>query len=372
MSGPTDGIGGAGANLPVLRGHNTALVLELLRQATVGDGPGVSRAELAERTGLTPQAVSKIVARLRADGLADEAGRTPSTGGKPRTLLRLVRTARYAVGVHLDRDELTTVLVDLAGEPVTARTVPFDLGAPPETLLSAVATRVRDVVAGVPAADVLGAGVAAPGPLDHARGVLHRVTGFPGWDGYPLRDALADRLSLPVVLDKDTNTAALAVQAARPDSTASFAYLHLATGLGAGLVLGGTLYRGARTGAGEFGHQTVELAGPLCGCGNRGCLEALCLVALRRRDAAGAARLLGVGAANLVALLDIDHVVLGGRAVLAAPDVYTRHVAATLALRAGHPVPVSVAPDAPDAPRLVAVGAARLALRGFARAGGQP
>ncbi len=379
--------GNSGANLPVLRGHNAALVLDLLRSATVGGGPGISRLELAERTGLTPQAVSKIVARLRAEGMAAEAGRGASTGGKPRTLLRLVPGARYAVGLHLDRDEMTAVLADLTGERVAARTAPFDLGADPAAVLDAVAARVRDLLAGADGGAVLGAGVAVPGPLDHRGGVLRRVTRFPQWDGFPLRDALADRLGLPVTVDKDTNAAALAVlgpPSVRPeadpsppatagcphpapaeaapqpaDPTGSFAYLHLGTGLGAGLVLDGAVYRGPRTGAGEFGHQVVQLDGPPCGCGKRGCLEALCLAALEREDARRAARLLGVGAANLVALLDIDRVVLGGRAVLAARQTFAAGVAAVLAEQCAHPVPVSVAPADRQT---VADGAARLVL----------
>ncbi|NEA07879.1 ROK family protein, partial [Streptomyces sp. SID10692] len=86
------------------------------------------------------------------------------------------------------------------------------------------------------------------------------VTGFPQWDGYPLREALAERTGLPVALDKDTNAAALALALAPGGAGGGdFAYLHLGTGLGAGLVLGGRVHRGARTGAGEFGHQTLQL-----------------------------------------------------------------------------------------------------------------
>ncbi|MEU1627295.1 ROK family transcriptional regulator [Streptomyces sp. NPDC020096] len=377
--------GNSGANLPVLRSHNAALVLDLLRSATVGGGEGISRLELAERTGLTPQAVSKIVARLRDEGMAAEAGRRASTGGKPRTLLRLVRTARYAVGLHLDRDEMAAVLADLAGERVAVRTAPFDLGAGPEAVLDAVAAQVRELLAGIDAQAVLGVGVAVPGPLDHQAGVLRRVTRFPRWDGFPLRAALADRLGMPVALDKDTNAAALAVLglaheegAPRPsdvsgpdqrtgadaspqpaDAGGSFAYLHLGTGLGAGLVLDGALYRGRRTGAGEFGHQIVQLDGPPCVCGKRGCLEALCLSALSRADTVEAARLLGVGAANLAALLDIDRVVLGGRSVLAARRTFADGVTAVLAQQSAHPIPVTVAPADRQT---VADGAARLIL----------
>ncbi|MFH8810681.1 ROK family protein [Streptomyces hygroscopicus] len=417
MNSTISGAAGPGANLSALRSHNAALVLRLLRDA--GED-GVSRLELADRTGLTPQAVSKITARLRAEGLAAEAGQRASTGGKPATALRLVPGARHAVGLHLDRDELTAVLVDLAGTPVAARTAPFDFGAGADQALAAATAEVRALLAdadgavgggpGAPAGGgfggavggalggaavggsdggvgdgfggavggglggaavggtggaavggLLGVGVAAPGPLDHGSGVLHRVTGFPQWDGFPLRAALAERLALPVVLDKDTNAAALGLTTA--GTAESSAYLHLGTGLGAGLVLGGGVYRGARTDAGEFGHQVIQLDGPPCGCGNHGCLEALCLAAVARGDRRDAARLLGVGAANLVRLLDIDRVLLGGRVVLADPEPYVRGVAAMLAedsARTSRPtVPVDIVERGG---RAVVEGAARLVL----------
>lgn len=350
----------SGANLPTLRSHNAALVLDLLRAS--GE-TGISRLELAERTGLTPQAVSKITARLRAEGLAAEAGRRASTGGKPRTVLRLVPDAGCAVGLHLDRDELTVVLVDLAGAVVESRTEPLDLGAPVDGVVARAVAAVA-AVRGEGERPVLGLGAAVPGPLDHRGGVLHRVTGFPQWDGYPLRDALRDGTGLPVVVDKDTNAAALGL-ALRAEGAGDFAYLHLGTGLGAGLVLGGALHRGARTGAGEFGHQTVQLDGPSCGCGGRGCIEALCLTAVDRGDLAEAARVLGTGAANLVGLLDIDRVVLGGRTVAADPGAYVRGVGAVIderARRSGVDVPVPVVVAAGDGERPVAEGAAQLVL----------
>ncbi|MEU5141022.1 ROK family transcriptional regulator [Streptomyces sp. NPDC021139] len=361
-----------GANLLAPRSHNAALVLDLLRTAGAG---GISRLELAERTGLTPQAVSKITARLREDGLAAEAGRRASTGGKPRTVLRLVPEAGHALGVHLDRDELRAVLVDLDGAVVGERRRALDLGAGAEAVVEGVARAAGELVSDAlrssdrALADVpglLGLGVALPGPLDHVRGVLHRVTGFPEWDGFPLRDALARRLGVPVVVDKDTNAAALglAVGGAGGDSR-SFAYLHLGTGLGAGLVIGGGVHRGARTGAGEFGHQVIQLDGPPCTCGARGCIEALCLGAVARGDLAEAARVLGAGVANLAGLLDIDLVLLGGRTVAAAPEAFVRGVGAVLDARARREggqdgaVPVRVAPGGT---RGVAEGAAQLLL----------
>ncbi|MEU6992502.1 ROK family transcriptional regulator [Streptomyces sp. NPDC046465] len=375
-----------GVNLPALRGHNAALVLDLLRAA--GEA-GISRLELAERTGLTPQAVSKITARLRAEGLAAEAGRRASTGGKPRTVLRLVPAAGHAVGLHLDRDELTAVLVDLTGTVVAERRAPLAFGAGARAVVEVAAGEVRELLKGGEGAGaecaggdedgggeecggedggagggrVSGVGVALPGPLDHAEGVLHRVTGFPEWDGFALRDALGARLGLPVTVDKDTNAAALGLALA--GAADSFAYLHLGTGLGAGLVLGGALYRGDRTGAGEFGHQVLQLDGPRCECGDRGCVEALCLAAVARGELDEAARVLGTAAGNLVGLLDIDRVLLGGRTVFAAADLFVRGVGAVVAERvrrgggATAQVPVGLAPGGE---RGVAEGAAQLVL----------
>ncbi|MBT2539967.1 ROK family transcriptional regulator [Streptomyces sp. ISL-44] len=363
-------------------------MLDLLR----GAGPaGLGRAELASRTGLTPQAVSKITARLGADGLVAEAGRAASTGGKPRTLLRLVPDVHHAVGVHLDRDELRAVRVDLAGRVVAEGGGPLDFGVGPESVVEAVVRAVARVgdSAGLPP---LGVGVAAPGPLDHRAGTMGRVTGFPSWKGFPLRGVLQGRLGLPVLLDKDTNAGAAAaagawLRAAWPDADAGrvadaapdahaypFAgggprtcvYLHVGTGLGAGLWLGGEVYRGERSAAGEFGHQVLLLDGPPCRCGARGCVEALCLGAVARGDFPEAARILGEAAANLVALLDVDRVLLGGRVVAAAPDVFVAGVGAVLAARALDPARPVVALAGSG----VAEGAAELALGPvFGRAG---
>ncbi|WP_327266786.1 ROK family transcriptional regulator [Streptomyces sp. NBC_01232] len=391
-------------------------MLDLLR----GAGPaGLGRAELAARAGLTPQAVSKITARLAADGLIAEAGRAASTGGKPRTLLRLIPEARHAVGVHMDRDELRAVRVDLAGRVVAESRGPLDFGAGPEAAVEAVVravARVKDPT-GLP---LLGVGVAAPGPLDYRAGAMGRVTGYPSWKSFPLRGVLEGRLGLPVLLDKDTNAGAVAaagawLRAAWPDADAdadadagagvgagafvaadvgggvgvglsagagvgagpgvdayagdgphTCVYLHVGTGLGAGLWLRGGVYRGARSAAGEFGHQVLLLDGPPCRCGARGCVEVLCLGAVARGELSEAARILGEAAANLVALLDVDRVLLGGRVVAAAPDVFVAEVGAVLAARALDPARPVVALAGAG----VAEGAAEMALAPlFGRAG---
>ena len=347
----------AGTNLAGLRDHNTALLMGLLRAAPRGG----SRVELAATTGLTPQAISKIVARLLSDGVVEETGRGASTGGKPRTLLRLRPEAAYAVGLAIDRRETIVVLGDLAGGVRRQVTHPVGLAsAQPDHVVELLAAEARAAIDAAPRGSrVLGVGVGCRGPLDYASGVLHRPAGLASWDRFPLRDALAARLGgLPVRIDKDTNAAALTLGGPR-----STAYLHFADGVGAGLLLGGAIYRGARTNAGEFGHQVLQLDGPECRCGQRGCLEALCLAALADGDHHAAARLLGVGTANLVRLLDIDRIALGGRVVFAEPEIYRREVAAQLVAHLPEPDWQHVAVElASTGPSSIAIGALELVL----------
>ncbi|MCP3804315.1 ROK family transcriptional regulator [Allokutzneria sp. A3M-2-11 16] len=380
----------AGVNLDVVRDHNSALVLSLVRRS--GE---LSRVQVAEHTGLTGQAISKIIARLLADGLVREGRREVHGRGKPRTMLRLVGSARHALGAHIDRDELRLVLVDLTGEVVASRARTYErTPLEPETAVGMLADMVAEMVAEQAPAEITGLGIGLPGPLDHTTGTVLGATHLPGWDKVPLAELAAERTGLPVLVDKDTNTAILAENWDRGDTLNDAALVYVGTGIGAGLVLGGRIHRGARTNAGEFGHTTLSVDGPLCACGRRGCVEALCgpatigggarsadeavvwtpeagarftavCAAARdgdpdaRRELATAARTLGVAAADLVALLDIDVVLLGGRALRDCSEIYLDEVSRALHEQEGESVVVSLAGLDPDQ---VATGAARLVL----------
>ncbi|MFD5825388.1 ROK family protein [Lentzea sp. NPDC060358] len=319
-------------DLSSLRSHNDRTVLGLVRSGAV------SRASIAAEAGLTPQAVSKIVARLMAAGLLEEIGTVRGGGrGKPRTTLRLAAGGACAYGAYVDRDELRVVRLDLTGEVVSSAVVPLAPMFTPDDVLTALAplVPVRD--------EVLGLGIAIAGPLTFPAGVVS-PNGLPGWDCVPLRALAEDRLGLPVAVDKDTNAAVLAEAWRRPLRDAALVFA--GTGLGVGLLLGGEVHRGGRSGAGEFGHTTIQLDGPLCVCGRRGCVEAVHAAA----SGAEAARVLGAAVRNLVQLLDLDQIVLSGRKVLAAPELY---------LEAMPEVDVSVSSSGSD---LVPVGAGLLVL----------
>ncbi|MET8161276.1 ROK family transcriptional regulator [Sphaerisporangium sp. NPDC005289] len=262
-----------GTNLPRVGSYNRAVVLEAIQ---VSDG--ISRVQIAERSGLTAQTVSVIVRRLLEDGLVVEDGSLPSSGGKPRTILRVDPGAGYAVGIHFDPGELSYVLADLAGQPVTMRREAVPPGLAPDTVIRQMARTARDMLsrAGVPDDKVLGIGLACPGPLD-ADGVMNFPPRLTGWDHVPIRRLLEEHTGFPVTFDNDAAAAAIGERwAGSARSTPSFAYLYLGTGIGGGLFLDNQIYRGSSLNAAEFGHITVMPDGPDCYCGNRGCIEALC------------------------------------------------------------------------------------------------
>ncbi|MEU7479682.1 ROK family transcriptional regulator [Lentzea sp. NPDC042327] len=320
-------------DLAAVRSHNDRTVLGLVRSGAL------SRADIADRAGLTPQAVSKIVARLLAAGLLEETGTVRGGGrGKPRTSLRLRADGACAYGAYVDRDELRVVRLDLTGAQVSSSVVPLAPMFAPADVLDALAPLVE------PGGNVLGLGIAIAGPLDFRDGVVS-PNGLPGWSAVPLRVLAEERLGLPVAVDKDTNAAVLAEAWARPLRDAALVFA--GTGLGMGLLLGGEVHRGARSGAGEFGHTTIQLDGPLCVCGRRGCVEAVHNAAVSGTEAA---RVLAAAVVNLVQLLDLDQIVLSGRRVLESPELYLRALAG---------VDVSVSAHGPD---LVPVGAALLVL----------
>jgi predicted NBD/HSP70 family sugar kinase len=319
-------------DLTSLRSHNDRTVLRLVRSGAL------SRASIAEQAGLTPQAVSKIVARLIDAGLLEETGTMRDGGrGKPRTALQLAADGAHAYGAYVDRDELRVVRLGLTGEVVSASVRPLAPMFTPADVLDALEPLVR------PEEKVLGLGIGIAGPLDFPDGVVS-PNGLPGWSSVPLRALAEERLGLPVVVDKDTNAAVLAEAWRRPLRDAALVFV--GTGLGVGLLLDGEVHRGARSGAGEFGHTTIQLDGPLCVCGRRGCVEVVHAAA----TGVEAARVLAAAVTNLVQLLDLDQIVLSGRKVLQSPELY---------LRAMPEVDVSVTSFGAD---LVPVGAGLLVL----------
>ncbi len=234
-----------------------------------------------------------------------------------------------------------------------------------DAVASALAELAREAMAG---REVAAVGVGTPGPLDFERGVVRFAPNIPGMEDFPLKARLEALLGLPVVVENDANAAALAehhLGAAR--GAKSSLYLTVSTGIGGGVVVGGRVLRGAFGQGGEVGHLPVLPGGPLCGCGNRGCLEALASGRALERDAAyafgrpvpvpelfrledpragelvlGSARWVGLALAGLQRVLDPEVIVLGGGVALGGGARYLAAVrrAYREAMRNWRPAPV--------------------------------
>jgi predicted NBD/HSP70 family sugar kinase len=306
------------ADLTFLRGYNEALVMAVARTL-----PSFERATIADATALTPQAVSKVLARLVEDGLIAPAGVRRAAIGKPASVYELVPQSRYAIGAHVTRRGLRLVLTDLAGTVRHSAMTPLPADFTPDTLLTELAAGI-DRITG--AHDVrgrlTGLGIGMVGPLDHAQGTVRDAHRLRHWHDVPLR-ALAERaLGLPVHLDKDVTAGVTAEAWRHGPAFRDAALIMVESGVGAGLWLNGAAHRGAHTNAGEFGHTVVDLSGPSCVCGRRGCLEAVHDRAVESGNLPAAARVLAVGIVNLLQTLDVAHVVLAGADLLAHAEAY--------------------------------------------------
>jgi predicted NBD/HSP70 family sugar kinase len=260
-----------------MRKASTNLVRDLNRSAVLRligrEGP-ISRAEIARRLSLSPATVTAVTRRLIAAGLVTVVDRAPSRGGRPAILLGLVGGAAHALGVKVAADHLVGVRVDLDAQVVERFEHPFEADHPEalerlaEILRPHTETRDDGPV-------ILGIGLGVPGVVD---GGDHSVVHSPmlGWHSLALGALLEDRLGVPVLVENDVNTLAVAGRLyGRGRDVEHFLTVTIGRGVGLGIILGGDVYRGAHGGAGEFGHVAVVEDGPLCECGKHGCLEAL-------------------------------------------------------------------------------------------------
>jgi predicted NBD/HSP70 family sugar kinase len=267
---------------------NLTVILDAVRRSS----GGLSRVELAQIVGLSPQTISNISRRLLDQSLIVDAGKEGSGPGKPRTILRLNPAGMYAVGVHLDPAVATFVVLDLVGAVVQHSMVKIPDNGNPEAVIAAIATEIDKLVeaSGVDREKIAGLGIAAPGPIDHDNGAVVEPPLLDGWDRVLLRDALADATGLSVLMDKDVTSAAVAeTWAGGPSGAGSFVFMYMGTGIGCGIVLNDEVVRGTSGNAGEIGHIIVDPDGPPCDCGLRGCVKSSCIpqVLVAEAEAAG-------------------------------------------------------------------------------------
>jgi predicted NBD/HSP70 family sugar kinase len=304
-----------------------------------------SRADIARWTGLSRSTVSSIVAELQVEGLVvdrHESDREAAGSGRPPSLIALDPSAGYALGIDFGKRHLAVALADLShevlGEQWVEMTDDYEAGEGMTRAAELVERLLDDL--GAERGRVIGVGMGIPGPVQKT-GMVGSSAILPGWAGTAPQERMAELLDMPVRVGNDANLGALSESTwGAGRGSASVVYLKLATGIGAGIVIGGRLFEGAGGTAGEIGHTTIDETGDICRCGNRGCLEtyagagAIASLLSRsfgqeldpeavlsraaagdpgcRRAIADAGRHIGVAVANLCNLVNPERIVVGG------------------------------------------------------------
>jgi predicted NBD/HSP70 family sugar kinase len=241
----------------------------------------LSRAELVKLTGLSAGLISAIMRRLITRELVIESGLEPSKLGRRRVAITLRPNIAYTVGLEIGTYFLRVVINDLAGNvchKLETRTILSEgFAQVMQRCFAIIDKAIKE--SGVSRDAIVGVGIAHSGVVDSDRGV---VLSFPRpgqmaeWRNVPLRDQVEEQLKVPCVVEDSVRMAALAEkQLGLAGSLSDFVYVRIGMGIGACIFIGGEPYRGSGGGAGEFGHMTVDENGPLCYCGNNGCLSAL-------------------------------------------------------------------------------------------------
>ncbi|GGI09880.1 ROK family transcriptional regulator [Isoptericola cucumis] len=252
-----------------LREANRARVVDAVKRHG-----GLTQVELTGATGLSPATVSTIVKELVAAELVEV--RSTVRSGRRAQLVTLAHRVGLVAGVLVGSRHLSVAVSDVSHEVLAEQVLPLPADHRADTSLDRAALLVVDLVerVGADLGEVLGIGVGLPAPVDSSTGQVTVRGILRGWDGVPVAQVLSKRLARPVFVDNDANLGALAestVGAARDvhDSL----YVRAGHGVGAGIVLGGRVHRGAAGTAGEIGHVQVDPAGNICSCGSRGCLD---------------------------------------------------------------------------------------------------
>lgn len=243
--------------------------------ALIRDRRATTRTEIGQLTGLSRTAVAARIAALVTLGLVAEREQAPSTGGRPAALLSFNAAAGVVLSVAIGISRTRLAVCDLAGEVQTASDIDQEVALGPDDLMPDVVKRLDVLLQEYPDVPIYGVGLSLPGSVDRERGCSRDSAILRGWDGVDLRPYFCElqRLSgVPVILDNDAN----AIAAVERQGYDDVLVIKASSGLGAGIVAGGVLQRGAAQAAGEFGHsKTAAAQGFPCRCGDTGCLEAI-------------------------------------------------------------------------------------------------
>jgi len=332
-------------DLHLMKKLNKSIILETI----IAESP-VSRAAISEKTGLNKATVSNLVTELIESQLVYETGPGASSGGRKPVMLLFNNEAGYAIGVDLGVNYILTMLTDLKGQIVKERRVPLtDLQY--EQTLQQLIEAIRWAISSAPDSPygIVGIGIGVPGLVD-PNGLILSAPNLK-WRKVDIKSAIEQEFELPVTIDNEANVGALGEKSYGEYQTArDMIYVSAGIGIGVGIVVNNTLYRGFSGFSGEMGHMTIHMDGLPCSCGNRGCWELYAsenallsraaaylqeqsqelsldaLVSLAERGDEGIIQLfrevgyyLGIGIANVINTFNPELVVIGNRLSLIKP-----------------------------------------------------
>ena len=308
-----------------IKTFNKRVVLDIIR-FTPG---GISRAELARQMYLTRSAISSIIDDLKEMGLVDEIEIGPTTGGRRPILLAINPRYGYVVGIDMGATHLGLVVTDYSAHVLEEIEHPFSVTDGPKNCLNQIDRYVIELLKRLKLeiSNISAIGMDVPGPVVAEAGMVSSPPIMPGWDGYPIQTHLEELWHVPVSLGNDAELGALgewAYGAGRGEN--NLAYIKVGTGVGAGLLLDGRIYRGATGTAGEIGHVTIQENGPLCTCGNYGCLEAMAggqAIARKAREAIEKGRRTQLSSIEAKKILAVDVAQAAQRGDLVAQQIIT-------------------------------------------------
>ncbi|MFC6021746.1 ROK family protein [Plantactinospora solaniradicis] len=265
-----------------------ALHLRLLR--LLRDEGAVSRAELADRLQIPRPRLIAELERLVGLGYVAEAGLAASRGGRRSTLVELSPDLRFAA-VDLGASSIDVEVVNGRLEPIAHYAEAVDIRSGPKAILQRVNELLQKAKVDGAYERLHAVGIGVPGPVSFRDGVPVSPPIMPGWDRFPVRELLTREHGCPAVVDNDVNIMAIGERhGGVAHSVDDFLFVKIGTGIGCGIYLSGEVYRGTDGCAGDIGHIQVDSHGPMCSCGNVGCLEALFSGAALAKEAGVAAR----------------------------------------------------------------------------------
>ncbi|ADL69942.1 ROK family protein [Thermoanaerobacterium thermosaccharolyticum DSM 571] len=249
---------------------NKSIVLNTIRKKGI-----ISRADLANITGLNKSTVSSLVDELIKDGFVEEEGPGESKGGRKPIMLMINSLAGCVVGIDLDVNYILVILTDILANILWQKRINLKIGEEKEDIIGKIIDLIDEAISNSPKTvkGVLGIGIGVPGITDYKRGIVLKAPNLK-WENVELKKIIEEKFHLNVYIDNEANTGAIAEKWFGVGKNArNFVYVSAGIGIGTGIIINNELYRGSFGLAGEMGHMTIDINDHLCSCGNRGCWE---------------------------------------------------------------------------------------------------